>query len=146
MSDHHEQIITKDQDVHLQAVVEEMAQRCKASGKSFSLQDLSIMFDPPLSSVQGSVHLLSLFHMRFGSCDFGSSSGSRDIFRSCTASAWKWARLTSAVEIKRGFQRGQCLPDKQHRVELAELACVAFAEKVGSTSLWRTSVHTKREQ
>ena len=60
-SAHHEKIVTVHQNVGLQAFVEEVARRSHASGKSSRLQNLSIMFSPTLSSIQGSVHRLSQF-------------------------------------------------------------------------------------
>ena len=49
------------QNVRLQVIVEEVARRRHASGKSSTLQNLSLMLSPSLGCVQRSVHPLSQF-------------------------------------------------------------------------------------
>ena len=47
---------------------------------------------------------------------------------------------------RKGLQREKRLPDTRHRVEPAEFPKGSVAEKIGSTPLWRTLVHTRRER
>ena len=131
-SAHYEKIVTVYQNVGLQAFMAEMARRSRASEKSSRLQDLDVMFPPPLSSIKGPVHRCFPHTLAFGS-----SFGKRT-YASRTASALTWARLTSAT---RKTSSGHATLSRTRRVSYR-----GVAEKIGSTPLWRTSVHTRRER
>ena len=58
---HNEEIITVHQNVRLQVLLEEMTQRCHASGNSSNLQNLSVMLSPSFGGIQRTVRRLSQF-------------------------------------------------------------------------------------
>ena len=92
---HFEKIVSVPQNVGLQTFVEEVAQRSHASGKSSRLQNLSrVASEEPCIVSRNSPHT-------FGGFVWGYSSGNRT-WTSRTALALKCARLTSAMEIRKG--------------------------------------------
>ena len=112
-SAHCEKIVTEHQDVGLQAFMEEMARRTRASGKSFRLQDLSVMFSAhkdPYIACRSFPHTPGCFA-------FGASFGNRT-YASRTRNG-----IDSHLQLKsiRSLHSKKLLPDTQHRVELAEI-------------------------
>ena len=133
------------QNVRLQFLVEEMTRRCHASGKSSSLQNLSVMLSPSLGCVRRSVHRLSQFPTHnwllcLGVFVWQSNEDVADRI------GVRWARLTSAMEIRKGSFTRKTSSWHATLSRIRKNFQRSVAEKIGSTPLWRTSVHTRRER